>query len=107
MCEGGADAARAPHDGAVDPGDAALRLEAAIAFRPEGETRVTLALAELWYRAALRQPHHDSTSFMPRYSALRRTQVSTRWPELSPRLESLVFDRESSWASPASPLACL
>ena len=35
----------------VDPGGAALRLEAALASRPEGETGVTLALAELWYRA--------------------------------------------------------
>ena len=49
----------------VDPGDAALRLEAALASRPEGETGVTLALAELWYRAALRQPHHASASAVP------------------------------------------
>ena len=49
----------------VDPGCAALRLEAAIASRPEGEPGVTLALAELWYRAALRQPHHDPASAVP------------------------------------------
>jgi len=49
----------------VDPAGAALRLEAALASRPEGETRVTLALAELWYRAALRQPHHDPASAVP------------------------------------------
>src|SRR5271157_2191031 len=46
----------------VDPGGAALRLEAALASRPEGEPGVTLALAELWYRAALRQPHHAPAS---------------------------------------------
>ena len=49
----------------VDPGCAALRLEAALASRPEGEPGVTLALAELWYRAALRQPHHDPASAVP------------------------------------------
>src|SRR5271157_1694082 len=46
----------------VNPGGAALRLEAALASRPEGEPGVTLALAELWYRAALRQPHHAPAS---------------------------------------------
>jgi hypothetical protein len=49
----------------VDPGGAALRLEAALASRPEGEPGVPLALAELWYRAALRQPHHDPVSAVP------------------------------------------
>ena len=49
----------------VDPGNAALRLEAALASRPEGEPGVALALAELWYRAALRQPHHDPASAVP------------------------------------------
>jgi hypothetical protein len=49
----------------VNPGGAALRLEAALASRPEGEPGVTLALAELWYRAALRQPHHDPASAAP------------------------------------------
>ena len=49
----------------VDPGGAALRLEAALAARPEGEPGATLALAELWYRAALRQPHHDPASAVP------------------------------------------
>jgi len=49
----------------VDPGGAALRLEAALASRPEDETGVTLALAELWYRAALRHPHHASASAVP------------------------------------------
>jgi len=46
----------------VDPGGAALRLEAALASPPDGEPGVTLALAELWYRAALRQPHHAPAS---------------------------------------------
>ena len=49
----------------IDPGCAALRLEAALGSRPEGEPCVTLALAELWYRAALRQPHHDPASAVP------------------------------------------
>ena len=49
----------------VDPGGAALRLEEALAFRPEGETGVTLALAELWYRAALRKPCHTPASAVP------------------------------------------
>jgi hypothetical protein len=40
----------------VDPEAAAFRLEAAFASRPEGEPGVMLALAELWYRADLRQP---------------------------------------------------
>ena len=42
-----------------------MRLEAALASRPEGEPGGTLALAELWYRAALRQPHHDPASAVP------------------------------------------
>jgi hypothetical protein len=46
----------------VNPGGAALRLEAAIASHPECEPGVTLALAELWYRAALRQPRRAPAS---------------------------------------------
>jgi hypothetical protein len=46
----------------LDPGDAALRLEAALASCPGAEPGGPLALAELWYRAALRQPHHDPAS---------------------------------------------
>ncbi len=61
----------------VDPGDAALRLEAALASRPEGETGVTLALAELWYRAALRHPHHDPGLSG---SLLARLPPPRRWP---------------------------
>jgi hypothetical protein len=49
----------------VDPAGAALRLEAALASGREGEPGVALALAELWYRAALRQPHHDPASAVP------------------------------------------
>jgi hypothetical protein len=48
----------------VDPEGAALRLERALASRPEGEPDGSLALAELWYRAALRQ-HHDLASSVP------------------------------------------
>ncbi len=61
----------------VDPGCAALRLEAALASRPEGEPGVTLALAELWYRAALRQPHHDPASAVP---PLARRPPPRHWP---------------------------
>ncbi len=46
----------------VDPADAAARLEAALASDPGGEADGPLALAELWYRAALRQPHHAPAS---------------------------------------------
>ncbi|MFO0892644.1 MAG: lysophospholipase [Isosphaeraceae bacterium] len=49
----------------VDPGGTALRLEAALASRPGGEPDFTLTLAELWYRAALRQPRHDPASAVP------------------------------------------
>src|SRR5271165_3926022 len=49
----------------VDPEGAALRLEATLASRPEGEPGASLALAELWYRAALRQPHHDPAAAVP------------------------------------------
>jgi len=49
----------------VDPGGAALRLEAALGSHPGGEPGGPLALAELWYRAALRQPHHDPASAVP------------------------------------------
>jgi hypothetical protein len=49
----------------LDPGDAALRLEAALASCPGGEPGAPLALAELWYRAALRQPHHDPGAAVP------------------------------------------
>lgn len=49
----------------VDPGGAALRLEGALASRPESEPGATLALAELWYRAALRQPLHNPAAAAP------------------------------------------
>jgi hypothetical protein len=46
----------------VDPEGAALQLEAVLVSRPVAEPGGLLALAELWYRAALRQPHHDPAS---------------------------------------------
>jgi hypothetical protein len=46
----------------VDPVAAALQLEATVDSGPEGEPGVALAIAELWHRAALRQPHHDPAS---------------------------------------------
>jgi hypothetical protein len=46
----------------VDPEGAALRLEPALGSRPGGEPDGPLALAELWYRTALRRPHHDPAS---------------------------------------------
>src|SRR5262249_21755534 len=46
----------------VDPEGAALRLEVALTLRPVVEPGGLLALAELWYRAALRKPHHDPAS---------------------------------------------
>jgi len=49
----------------VDPEGAALRLEAALASRPESEPGVMLALSELWHRAATRRPGHDSASAVP------------------------------------------
>ncbi len=49
----------------VDPAAAALRLEAVLASCPEGEPGAMLALAELWYRDALREPHHDPASAVP------------------------------------------
>jgi hypothetical protein len=49
----------------VDPEGAALRLEPALESRPGGEPDGPLALAELWYRAALRRPHHDPASAIP------------------------------------------
>jgi hypothetical protein len=48
----------------VDPEGAALRLEEALAARPGAEPDGPLALAELWYRAALR-PHHDPALAVP------------------------------------------
>ena len=44
---------------------AALRLEAAMASRPESEPGVMLALSELWHRAATRRPGHDPASAVP------------------------------------------
>jgi hypothetical protein len=49
----------------VDPEGAALRLEPALESRPGCEPDGPLALAELWYRAALRRPHHDPASAIP------------------------------------------
>jgi hypothetical protein len=49
----------------VDPTGAALRLEAALVSRPGGEPGGPLALAELWYRAALGPSHHDRASAVP------------------------------------------
>lgn len=46
----------------VDPRAAALWLEAALASCPASEPGGPLALAELWYRAALRQTGHDPAS---------------------------------------------
>lgn len=46
----------------IDPRGAALRLEAALAPCPASEAAGPLALAELWYRAALRQNGHDPAS---------------------------------------------
>jgi hypothetical protein len=49
----------------IDPEGTALRLELALESRPEGEPDGPLALAELWYRAALRRPHNDQASAIP------------------------------------------
>jgi hypothetical protein len=49
----------------VDPEGAALRLEPALGSGAGGEPDGPLALAELWYRAALRRPHHDPASAIP------------------------------------------
>jgi hypothetical protein len=49
----------------VDPEGAALRLESALGAGPGVEPDGALALAELWYRAALRRPHHDPASAIP------------------------------------------
>ena len=49
----------------VDPEGAALRLETALGSGPGGEPDGPLALAEMWYRAALRRPHHDPASAIP------------------------------------------
>jgi hypothetical protein len=49
----------------VDPEGVALRLERALESRPGCEPDGPLALAELWYRAALRRPQHDPTSAIP------------------------------------------
>jgi hypothetical protein len=49
----------------VDPEGAALRLELALGSRPGREPDGPLALAELWYRAALRRPLHDPASAVP------------------------------------------
>ncbi len=49
----------------VDPEGAASRLEPALRTGPGGEPDGPLALAELWYRAALRRPHHDPASAIP------------------------------------------
>jgi hypothetical protein len=46
----------------VDPEGTALRLELTLESRPGGELDGPLALAELWYRAAMRRPHHDPAS---------------------------------------------
>src|SRR5262245_14846154 len=49
----------------LDPEGTALRLEAALATRSVVEPGGWLALAELWYRAALRRPRHDPASAVP------------------------------------------
>ena len=49
----------------VEPEGAALRLERALGTMAGGEPDGPLALAELWYRAALRRPHHDPASAIP------------------------------------------
>lgn len=46
----------------VDPEGTALRLETALGAGAGDEPGVPLTLAELWYRAALRRPHHDPAS---------------------------------------------
>jgi hypothetical protein len=49
----------------LDPEGAALRLEPTLESGPGCEPDGPLALAELWYRAALRRPHHDPVSAIP------------------------------------------
>jgi hypothetical protein len=49
----------------ADPEGTALRLERALGSRPGREPDGPLALAELWYRAALRRPHRDPASAVP------------------------------------------
>jgi hypothetical protein len=49
----------------IDPEGTALRLERALESRPGGEPDGPIALAELWYRAALRRLHHDPASAIP------------------------------------------
>jgi hypothetical protein len=49
----------------VDPEGTALRLELELESQPGGDPDVPLALAELWYRAALRRPNHDPASAIP------------------------------------------
>ena len=66
----------------VDPAGAALRLEAVHASCPEGEPGAMLALAELWYRAALREPHHDPASAV---AALRASAAAAALALARPR----------------------
>ena len=63
----GAIASRAPSGGAGRSGvrRVAAGSGAVAASHPECEHGVTLALAELWYRAALRQPHPRQASAVP------------------------------------------
>jgi hypothetical protein len=67
----------------VDPWGAALRLETALASCPGGDPGGPLALAELWYRAALRQPHHDPASaVLPFRAAAAAAALATTEPNL-------------------------
>lgn len=50
---------------AIDPELGALRLETALASRPKSEPGAALALAELWYRVALRQRPNDPDAAAP------------------------------------------
>jgi hypothetical protein len=66
----------------VDPEGAALRLEAVLASRPRGEPGGALALAELWYRAAVRLPHHDPASVAsPLRAAAAAAALAVAGPE--------------------------
>ena len=82
MCEGGAVAARAPHGGAGSTqGMPHCGLKPRLASRPEGDPGVTLALAELWYRAALRQPRHDPGSVVFALAAAAAAALALADPE--------------------------
>ena len=64
-CARGNLATRAPRGGPGRPGGRRLAAGGGARIAPGGEPGGPLALAELWYRAALRRPHHDPASALP------------------------------------------